>query len=153
MDFLVIIGPIALVLLGFVVGRVLEARHYASIREREAKYLQVPVVSFENGYPDRPIRAVRLATGAVVVSIDHYKRFLAGFRLFFGGELGSYASLIDRGRREAVLRMRESCPKADMFVNCRIETSAIFQGKQGKKDSTGTVEVFAYATALEFVTE
>ncbi len=139
-----VLGPL---LLGFVVGRWLERRHYASIHRREQQYMQVAVVTFEPPPPARPIRSATLAVGSVVVSVDYYKRFLAGFRLFFGGQLGSYASLLDRGRREAILRMRESAPQADVFVNARIETSSI---SQGEDDSTGTVEVFAYATALEY---
>ncbi len=88
-----------------------------------------------------------MALGSVVVSVDHYKRFLAGFRMIFGGEMHSYCSLIDRGRREALLRMRESFREADLFLNCRLETASISKG-QGK--ATGTVEVVAYATGIKF---
>ena len=85
--------------------------------------------------------------GVVVVSIDYYKRFLMGFRKIFGGELRSYSPLIDRGRRESLLRMKESCPDADLFLNCRLETSTISSGK-GK--AVGCVEVVAYSTAIKF---
>ena len=82
-----------------------------------------------------------------MVSVDYYKRVLMLFRKIFGGEIRSYASLIGRGRREAVLRMKESCPAADMFLNCRIETSTI---SNGRSKATGTVEILAYATAVTF---
>ena len=95
----------------------------------------------------RPVAEVALATGSVVISVDYYKRFLMVFRNIFGGEIRSYASLIDRGRREALLRMKESSPSADMFLNCRIETSTISNGN-GK--ATGTVEILAYGTAVIF---
>ena len=54
--------------------------------------------------------------------------------------------LVDRGRREAILRMKEQCADADLIVNLRIETSRISKG--AKRRSLGTVEVFAYGTAL-----
>ena len=139
--------PIALLVLGFVVGKVVESRHYRNIREREQKVLGVPAVSCKTLSDPRPIAEVALTTGSVVVSVDHYKRFLMVFRKIFGGEVRSYASLIDRGRREALLRMKESYPSADLFLNCRIETSTISNGK-GK--ATGTVEVLAYGTAVKF---
>ena len=138
---------IALLVLGFVVGKVTESRHYRDIRDRERKLLGVSVVSWRTLTDPRPVAEVALTTGSVVVSVDYYKRFLMVFRTIFGGEIRSYASLIDRGRREAVLRMKESYPSADMFLNCRIETSTISNGK-GK--ATGTVEVLAYGTAVKF---
>lgn len=86
-----------------------------------------------------------IAVGSVVVSVDHFKRLFMNIRRIFGGEVCSYSPLIDRGRREALLRMKESCPEANMFLNCRLQTSTISNGK-GK--STGCVEVIAYSTAL-----
>ena len=38
-----------------------------------------------------------------------------------GGKVFSYESVLDRARREAILRMKESAPLADMVVNTRLE--------------------------------
>ncbi len=43
--------------------------------------------------------------------------------------------------------MKGSCPEADMFLNCRVETSTISSGR-GK--AIGCVEILAYGTAVEF---
>ena len=139
-----------LLVLGFIVGKRNESRHYASIHKRELDKLPIPVVSFDYLPVDRPVKELQLVTGSVVVSVDYYKRFLAGLRHFFGGEIASYASLIDRARREAVLRMKESCPQADLFLNLRVETSGI---SRGKKKSVGCVEALAYATAVVYADE
>lgn len=139
--------PIVLLLLGFVAGKLAERRHYDSIHRREDDLVNLPSVTMKALEDPRPVKESRLVVGSVVVSVDHYKRFLMAFRVLFGGEIRSYASLIDRGRREAVLRMKESCREADLLVNCRIETSTISSGA-GK--ATGTVEVLAYATAVVF---
>ena len=147
MDFLSLAIPIFLLLLGFFAGRYAEHRHYRSIREREEKMLTTPAVTTKTLDDGRPVAQAELAVGSVVISVDYFKRFLMGFRRIFGGEVKSYSPLIDRGRREAILRMKESHPDADLYLNCRMETAAIFNGK-GK--ATGSVELFAYCTAIKF---
>jgi uncharacterized protein YbjQ (UPF0145 family) len=139
--------PLFLLVLGYIVGKVAEWRHYRSIREREKNFQQIPVLTAKTLDDPRPIQYATLAMGSVVVSVDYYKRFMASFRKIFGGEMLSYSSLIDRGRREALLRMKESRAHADLFLNCRLETASIFKGR-GK--STGSVEVIAYSTAVKF---
>ena len=52
---------------------------------------------------------------------------------------------MDRARREAILRLKESCLDATQIINLRIETSSIYKGKGNQ---IGSVEVFAYATAI-----
>ena len=139
--------PLFLLALGFAAGRITEANHYKSIREREKRWVSVPTITGRSYDDTRPIAKAGLTTGAVVVSVDHFKRFTMVFRKVFGGELRSYSPLIDRGRREALLRMKEAQPDAEAFVNCRLITSTLSNG-QGK--STGCVEIVAYATALTF---
>lgn len=136
--------PFLLLLVGFFLGRLLERRHYRRIREREEQNVSTEMVSMRSAPLRGTVARTGLAMGSVVVSIDYYKRFLAGFRSIFGGEMKSYSTLIDRGRREAVLRMRESWPDADHFVNCRLETAAVFQGAT----KTTCVEIVAYGTAI-----
>lgn len=136
-----------LVALGYGVGRRAEASHYKSIKKREAGLLHVPVVTFESLQDERQVANSILAVGSVVISVDYYKRLLAGFRMFFGGEMRSYSPLLDRARREAILRMKESHPGAHLFLNCRLETASI---SKGEKNAIGCVEVLAYSTAITF---
>lgn len=89
-----------------------------------------------------------LVYGSVVVSVDYFKRVLMAFRQIFGGEIKSYAPLLDRGRREALLRMKEAAPDADIFVNCRLETSSI--ANSNRQNSLSCVEIIAYGTAIRY---
>tara|TARA_B100001105_G_C22118560_1_gene326510 strand:+ start:295 stop:525 length:231 start_codon:yes stop_codon:yes gene_type:complete len=68
-------------------------------------------------------------------------------RNIFGGRVGAYESLLDRARREAVLRMQdEACQLgAETIYNVKYETSRI--GENAAK-GLGSVEVLAYGTAL-----
>lgn len=145
--FLNFILPLLLLALGFLAGKAAETSHYRSIRRREKRLLHIPALTTKKLQTRRRVRSAALAVGSVVVSVDYYKRFLAALRNIFGGELLSYSSLIDRGRREALLRMKESCPGADLYLNCRIETASIFKGAA---KATGSVEILAYATAITF---
>ncbi|MBT8470423.1 MAG: YbjQ family protein [Deltaproteobacteria bacterium] len=140
--------PIVLIVVGKVVGASIERSHYRSIVEREARFRARPAISTKELDAPVPVQSASLAVGSVVVSVDHFKRFLSGFRMLFGGEIRSYSSLIDRARREAVLRMKESQPSADAYLNTRLETSTISstEGNEG----TGTIEVLAYATAVHY---
>ncbi len=138
---------LALMACGFFVGRWLERRHYRSILKREQETLARPAHTLRRLDVD-PMDVVRaeLVTGNVVVSIDYFKMILGALRAIFGGRIKSYESLVDRARREAVLRMKESAPWAHRFVNVRLETSTV--GRSAGKKGPGSVEVLAYGTAL-----
>lgn len=148
-DIILSIGiPIGIILVAMVVGMIIEKRHFRSIREREQGFRDMPIIN-ERQYPqNEPIADSRMVMGSIVVSTDYFKRFLARLRNIIGGEVRSYVSLLDRGRREALLRMREQCPDADLIINVRVETSAISKG--GKKNKIGSTEVLAYGTAIKF---
>ena len=99
--------PVALLVLAFFTGSAVERRHYASIRRREQRGRQFPVLTFREVPPGWRVEDSALVTGSVVISLDHFKRFLAGLRSLVGGRVAAYESLLDRARREAVLRLQE----------------------------------------------
>jgi uncharacterized protein YbjQ (UPF0145 family) len=137
-----------LLVLGYVAGSVAEKRHYRSIEKREADLAGGPIVTEVVLTPkNRPIKRAVLVSGSVVISIDYFKRILAGLQNFFGGNIGAYQTLVDRARREALLRMIEGAPTADLICNVRIETSAIGRAANRRK-AVGSVECLAYGTAV-----
>ena len=139
---------LGLVTLGFVVGQYLEKRHYRSIHEREHQLVNLVTTTSKRPVGNIPtVTDGRLVQGSVVISVDYFKRLVAGLRNFFGGNVRAYETLVDRARREAILRLKESCPDANQIINLRIETSSIYKGK---KHQVGSVEVLAYATALYY---
>jgi uncharacterized protein YbjQ (UPF0145 family) len=60
----------------------------------------------------------------------------------------SYETLLDRARREAVLRMKEEARRQGyrLIVNVKVESSNIAGGNRG---GLPAVEAFAYGTALK----
>ena len=134
-----------LIVIGYVAGRIQETRHYKSIRARERSSGGITV--FSNRFPPRlpaPHDAV-LVSGSVVISEDYFKQAVAGLQTLFGGRLRSYESLLDRARREAVLRMKEDARQrlGTMIVNVKFETYSV-----PGKAAMGAVEILAYGTAL-----
>ncbi len=141
---------VTLIAIGYFTGRYFEARHYRSIMEREERYRQLPIVTMEEMEEEgREIQFARLASGSVVISIDYFKRFLSSLQKLFGGNVTAYQTLVDRARREALLRMIETARHADIIENVRIETSAIGQSAN-RKNSVGSVEALAYGTAIKY---
>jgi uncharacterized protein YbjQ (UPF0145 family) len=136
-----------LIAVGYVVGTLVEKLHYRSIHERETKFLYLPAVTMKTvTSPDQKVISAELVCGSAVISIDYFKRFLASLRNIFGGTVKSYESLIDRARREALIRMKEMALDATVIVNVRIETSTI--GRNANKKGVGCLEAMAYGTAL-----
>ena len=143
---------ITLLALGYFVGSFTEHRHYSSIKKREKQYLPLPAVTIRHALDDDvEIAGAHLVYGSVAISVDYFKRILAILRNIFGGEIRVYGTLLDRARREALLRMKEMALElgdgADIVLNVRLETSAI--GKTAHRRKTvGCVEAIAYGTAV-----
>lgn len=135
---------ITLLGLGFFFGKKAEADHLKSIVSREKHFAYLPINNHHKKYPRPHVKEARLAQGAVVISIDFFKKTIASIINLIGGNITTYESLVERARREAILRLQESCADADEIINVRIETSSITKGD----DSIGSIEVLAYGTAI-----
>jgi uncharacterized protein YbjQ (UPF0145 family) len=139
---------LALIALGYTAGTITEKKHFKSLVQREKETLHLPAVTIKNAFKDGDeIKDAKLVLGSVVISIDYFKRVLASLRNIFGGEVMAYETLVDRARREAILRMKKEAKGYDIILNTRIETSSI--GKSAnKRRSVGSVEALAYGTAV-----
>ena len=141
--------PLFLLVTTYFIGRAVERRHYASIRTRERETQRMPTVTFRSPPPSWEIVESTLVTGSVVVSVDYFKRFLAGLRNFVGGRVKAYESLLDRARREALLRLKEQAIAGgyNAVVNVRLETTRMANGRRGSEGIAG-LEILAFGTAL-----
>ncbi len=143
---LALIITAAVLILGYVVGSGVEKRHYESIRRRERRLMHIPLVNFSAGQPLPEAREVAFFVGSAVIATDAFKSFVLGLQNLVGGRVLAYESLIDRARREALLRLKEQAVEwgATEVLNVRLETSDV-----GSTDNSNTsVEVIAYGTGL-----
>ncbi len=146
---------LGILLVGYVGGRFNEGRHWASIKKREKQHLHLPCVTSKLKHVTTPeqqqqVESAYMVAGSVVLSDDKFKKTLASIRSIFGGNIASYETIVDRARREALLRMKAQAIGADMIVNTRIETSCINMSRGGKNDVPTTIEVLAFGTAVSF---
>lgn len=139
-----------LLILGYAIGSYLERRHYKWIQKREHETLHVPIITFGVKQAMPNAEEAQLFVGTVVISIDYFKRFSAALRNLVGGRITVYETLLDRGRREALLRMKTEAIEwgADKVMNVRIETATI-GGRSGDNNSLGSIEVIAYGTGIK----
>jgi uncharacterized protein YbjQ (UPF0145 family) len=138
---------LVLLAMGYGFGRYAEARHYKSIISREKIFNALPAIASKILPTEAQSCESKLVSGNVVISVDYFKRFLFGLRNLVGGRVTSYESLIDRARREAVLRMKEEAKQlgAQQVFNIKFETASI---SKGRRRQVGAVEVLAYGTAI-----
>jgi len=142
--------PLFLLALGYVAGSLAEQSHYKSIRVRELRFRRMATTNLRRPPVHWRIESVALVAGSTVVSVDYFKRFLAQLRGLVGGRVRAYESLLDRARREALLRMKEEAAKGgyDAVINVRIESSNIASPLRNDRGTAG-VEILAFGTALK----
>lgn len=139
-----------LLCVGYFAGSWLERKHFASLdlREQATRSLLVLTQKTVPGAPQ--MRDGTLVSGSVVVSVDYFKRLVAGLRNLFGGRIEAYETLLERGRREALLRMKEEAIARgfDAVVCVRVETSRLASAATQGKGTAG-VEILAFGTAVK----
>jgi uncharacterized protein YbjQ (UPF0145 family) len=143
--------PILILLIAYFTGSWIENKHFRDIREREAKVHGFPVVSFNTMPGDWTVNSSHMVTGSIVISLDYFKRVIAGLKGLVGGRIKTYEPLLDRARREAILRMTEEAQLQgyDAIFNVRLETSRLANARRDGKGIAG-VEMLAFGTAVKF---
>lgn len=142
--------PVALLLGAYAIGTWIERKHFEDLRRREKIYLpRMPILTLAALPSGWQVDRGGLVTGNVVVSLDYFKRFLAGLRAIFGGRIRAYEPLLDRARREALLRMMEDARGAgySAVMNVRLETSRLASSRGDGKGTVG-VEILAFGTGV-----
>jgi len=138
---------LSLLFIGYFFGRRAEKQHYKSITQREDQLRDIYLST--DRFPTREYlrHDTQLVQGSVVISVDYFKVILSGLKNLVGGRLTAYESLLDRARREAILRMQSEAKalNAHAVINTKFETSRI-SGSAGQ--GIGSIEVLAYGTAM-----
>jgi uncharacterized protein YbjQ (UPF0145 family) len=136
---------------GLTIGKMNDRKHLASIQKREERYRRITLDNRKRVPSPETIEGATLVMGQYVAATDYFKSFATKLRALVGGEMNSMITLMERSRREAILRMVEAAHKkgATEVWNIRFETSNISQmnGKRG----AAQVEIIAYGTAVKRV--
>lgn len=133
-----------LFVVGWYFGSRHERQHLASLIVLEKQLAHI-IISSERFY--RPKLAANgegeLVLGSVVIAQDYFKMVIAKVLSLFGKNLTTYETLLDRARREAIVRMRtQAYDKGyNHIYGLRLEVSNINQ-------LGSMVEAIAYGTAV-----
>lgn len=154
MEALIQLGVVVVLLVvGLGAGRVAERRHLTRIQQRESANQGIIMITDLRSFPGGVQTSVTpvLVSGEAVISSDYFKTFLASLRKIIGGELRSLESLMNRARREAILRMVEQAKAVgcDTVCNVRIEGFDIAGSNQKSKKAMVLVTVLATGTAYK----
>jgi uncharacterized protein YbjQ (UPF0145 family) len=148
-DIVLYVGvPVLLLILALVIGKSVEAAHFHRLAVREQALSQIMVTDLKRLPANWQASDALLVNGEAVVATDYFKVFAASLRNLFGGRVKSYESLLERARREAIVRMLQQAQAAGAnVVWCvRLQTATIQGNQRGK---SGGVEVLAYGTAMK----
>ncbi len=135
---------VILFVVGWFFGSRHERQHLAQLAISEQQVSHV-IVSTERFY--QPALAdnsqSELVLGSVVIAQDYFKMIIARVMSLFGKNLTTYETLLDRARREAVVRMRSQAHAKgyNHIYGLRLEVSNINQ-------LGSMVEAIAYGTAV-----
>jgi len=142
--------PLVLLVGAYFTGTAIEKKHYRELRMREHASRGFIVVTFPYTPQNEEVLEVALVTGSVVISVDYFKRFIAGLRMLVGGHITSYEPLLDRARREALMRLKDDARSRGLHAvsNVRLETSRIASSSRNNK-GTAAVEILAFGTGLK----
>ena len=88
----------------------------------------------------------QLICAETVVASDYFKNFLSAFRKFFGGEMRSYNSLMERARRETLMRIKEQALALGYNAICNVRLEPADVGGMNKNASV-MVCILGSATA------
>lgn len=136
-----------LLLIGVFFGTQAQKKHIANLKTREEAMSHIIVTNLKvlpaTGNPPH------LVTGSVVIAFDYFRRFIATFVMLVGGRITMYEDMLDRARREALLRLLEQADAkgAREVHNVRFEFSRIGNSGQGANIGGGA-ELLAYGTAV-----
>lgn len=110
---------------GWLVATTFEYRHFASIKRREKKHSHISLSTMGN-VQNQKSNGV-LLTGSVMVSHDFFRTLIIMIRKIIGGNVSMYERLTDRGRREAIVRLKEEAELRGIkeVINIRFDTVKI----------------------------
>ncbi len=135
---------IFLFFVSYFVGTCREKAHLKNIVAREKRLISLPALTLKSA-EDRPVVKTELVMGSVVIGGDFFKQVVASLASVFGMRISVAEAMMDRARREAVLRMKENAVGADAILNVRIEGLKIGE----RKKITG-IEAMACGTAVYY---
>jgi uncharacterized protein YbjQ (UPF0145 family) len=129
---------------GYLVASWFERQHNKDMTAREIPLQYIRLNNLKK-LPTCELDQSIILIGSVVVAHDFFRTLLIIIRKLIGGNIHSYERLVTRGRREALIRLREEAAMRGInaVINVRF-TSSVVVGR-----FLSAVEMVAYGTGLK----
>lgn len=137
--------PILLLLSGWGIGRIKIRNHRKRLDALDKRLENIRLHNIKYTPQDKSPQAsdTFLVTGSLVLSIDVFRRLIASLIQLAGGEINNYSDLLERGRRDALLRLKANAQAvgAQDIYNIKIQSASI--------GASRGIEILAYGTAVK----
>lgn len=145
--FLILGIPVIFLVAAYLIGSGIEKRHFQRLEAAEARLRDILVVNLRTLPPGLHGRETLLVAGQVALATDYFKQFVASWVRILGGRIKVYERLMERARREAIVRMLEEARAAgfSQVWNLRIESATLGNMRPGQFVG---MTIIAYGTAV-----
>lgn len=134
-----------------IVSSVLNERiHFKRLMEEERQLADMVYSDMKTLPPNWSIGKTFFVSENVVVANDYLKRFFWIFRKLVGGNSRSFEKMVERGRREVLVRLLKRAKQhgANVVWNIRMETTIVQLNSGGDNKTMAGIEMMAYGTAF-----
>ncbi|MEM9165975.1 MAG: heavy metal-binding domain-containing protein [Planctomycetota bacterium] len=140
--------PILLIIGAFFIGTLTENNHLKRLGASEASLAGIRVSTIDRAIDFSGAERGEIVVGECVIATDHFKSFIAKIVKLVGGELKIYRSLMERARRQALVRLMESAREKGYtsVCNIRLQTADVGGSAATARGAT-MVAVLASGTA------
>ncbi len=143
-----------LISLGLIVGSTIERKHFRDLQARETACSDVFVTQIDNFPLASPANQPPMMLIAdTVIATDYLKTFLAGLRNLFGGEMRGYGRMVERARRESLLRLVEAAKARGYNAICNVRLDMVDIGGAASSSQKKNVMAAIQATATAYVAQ
>ena len=143
-----VIPFVAFLMLGVLAGGFMERRHLRQLAIREGQVRDVLLTNLKRPVDAGAIESVHFVGGQVVIATDYFKTFAAAMRNLVGGEMHAAQKLLDRARREAILRMISEAQRFGAREVCNVRFAFCNITQMSGNKGAMAVEIYAYGTAI-----
>ncbi len=130
-------------LAGWLLASWMERRHLKSLDQCEIPLQHIVVNTFKHA-PPCEAESSTLLIGSIVIAHDYFRTLIILLRKMIGGNIRPYERLVCRGRRAALIRLKEEAELRglDKVINLRFTTTMV----SGR--FLHAIEMVAYGTGI-----
>ena len=128
-------------------GQIIERKHLRDLRKREERLRGRILIHNRRTPVTQNVRRMQCVSGSVVIGADRFKTWLARWRQVVGGKMGSLEPVLERARKEALMRTAEKAVSMGYseLGNIRYQFSSLKRNNPQQKELL--VSVMVYGTA------